>query len=91
LTAYFVTARLLGREPVLPPPTTALGGLIAHLGRNAADYQPSNITFSHIAPWDGPRLKKREKYEAMAARALADLEGFKAQVVPAELARALAG
>jgi methylenetetrahydrofolate--tRNA-(uracil-5-)-methyltransferase len=82
LTAYFVAARLRGAEPVLPPPTTALGGIITHLGRNPDDYQPSNITFSHIAPWDGKRLKKREKYEAMAERALRDLETFRQQVQP---------
>jgi methylenetetrahydrofolate--tRNA-(uracil-5-)-methyltransferase len=83
LTAYFVAARLRGAEPVLPPPTTALGGILTHLGRNPDDYQPSNITFSHIAPWDGKRLKKREKYEAMAERALRDLETFRQQVQPA--------
>ena len=73
LCAMFVADRLLGREPVPPPVTTALGGLLTHLKRNADDYQPSNITFSHIAPWDGTRLKKREKYEAMAERALREL------------------
>jgi methylenetetrahydrofolate--tRNA-(uracil-5-)-methyltransferase len=73
LVARFVAERLAGREPVLPPPTTALGGLIAHLGRHAEDYQPSNITFSHLSPHTGPRLKKRAKYEAMAVRALSDL------------------
>jgi methylenetetrahydrofolate--tRNA-(uracil-5-)-methyltransferase len=73
LCALFVADRLLGRQPLPPPPTTALGGLLTHLKRNPDDYQPSNITFSHIAPWDGTRLKKREKYEAMAERALRDL------------------
>ena len=73
LCALFVADRLQGREPVPPPLTTALGGLLTHLKRNADDYQPSNITFSHIAAWDGTRLKKREKYEAMAERALRDL------------------
>jgi methylenetetrahydrofolate--tRNA-(uracil-5-)-methyltransferase len=83
LTAFFVAARLRGEEPVLPPRTTALGGIHTHLGRNADDYQPSNITFSHIAPWEGARLKKREKYQAMAERALRDLEAFRQAVVPA--------
>ena len=73
LCALFVADRLQGREPVPPPLTTALGGLLTHLKRNEKDYQPSNITFSHIAPWEGTRLKKREKYEAMAERALGDL------------------
>jgi methylenetetrahydrofolate--tRNA-(uracil-5-)-methyltransferase len=76
LVALFLLDRFAGREPVLPPPTTALGGLLTHVGRNGADYQPSNITFSHLPPWEGPRLKKRPKYEAMAARALADLDGW---------------
>jgi methylenetetrahydrofolate--tRNA-(uracil-5-)-methyltransferase len=73
LCALFIADRLSGREPLLPPPTTAHGGLVAHLGRNPSDYQPSNITFSHIAPWEGERLRKRAKYEAMAERALRDL------------------
>jgi methylenetetrahydrofolate--tRNA-(uracil-5-)-methyltransferase len=83
LAAFFVAARLGGHEPALPPPTTALGGIVTHLGRNADDYQPSNITFSHVAPWDGPRLPKRVKYEAMAERALRDLEQYRRQVQPA--------
>ena len=74
LVAYVIAERLAGREPVLPPATTAHGGLIAHTRRNAADYQPSNITFAHLAPWDGKRLKKRDKYQALAERALADLD-----------------
>ena len=84
LVARFIAERLSGREPRLPPPTTAHGGLVAHLSRHAEDYQPSNITFSHIAPWEPrvlpngklERLAKRTKYEAMAERALADLEGW---------------
>lgn len=74
LAAYIVAERLFGREPVLPPKTTAHGGLVAHWSRKVDDYQPSNITFSHIAPWDGPRLHKRARYDAMAHRALADLQ-----------------
>ena len=81
LVARFLCERFAGREPVLPPPTTALGGLVTHLSRHPDDYQPSNITFSHLAPHVpavGPngkliRLAKRAKYEAMAERALADL------------------
>src|SRR5690606_33772086 len=80
LVGYFIAERLAGREPLLPPLTTAHRGLITQLSRNAEDYQPSNITFSHIEPWDGARLKKRMKYQAMAERALKDLEPFQAAV-----------
>lgn len=77
LAAHFLAERLEGREPELPPPTTAHGGLLAQLRRNPEDYQPSNITFSHLAPWQGDRLKKREKYQAMAERALGDLASWR--------------
>jgi len=76
LCALFIAERLAGREPVLPPKTTAHGGLITHLSRDANGYQPSNITFSHLPPWDGKRLQKRAKYAAIAERALADLESW---------------
>ena len=83
LVARFVAERLSGREPRLPPPTTALGGLVAQLSRHPGDYQPSNITFSHIAPYEGKRLKKRAKYEVMAERALRDLAEWQGTEKPA--------
>jgi methylenetetrahydrofolate--tRNA-(uracil-5-)-methyltransferase len=67
----------------LPPATTALGGLIAQLSRNPDDYQPSNITFSHLEPYLGVRLKKRAKYEVMAERALVDLAAWAGTAQPA--------
>lgn len=70
VAALILVDRLAGREPLLPPSETALGGLLTHLSRHAEDYQPSNITFSHLPPWEGSRLKKRMKYEAMAERSL---------------------
>lgn len=73
LAAWCVAERLAGREPRLPPRTTAHGGLITQIGRNPDDYQPSNITFSHLPPLEGTRLKKRARYEALAERALGDL------------------
>jgi methylenetetrahydrofolate--tRNA-(uracil-5-)-methyltransferase len=59
LSALIVSARLGGKEPSLPPPTTAHGGLLAHLSRETKDYQPSNITFAHLPPLEGmnrPRM-----------------------------------
>src|SRR5690606_22420103 len=73
LVALILFDRLNGRTPLLPPPTTALGGILTHVSRNPESYQPSNITFSHLSPWAGPRLTKTARYEAMAARALDDL------------------
>jgi methylenetetrahydrofolate--tRNA-(uracil-5-)-methyltransferase len=52
---------------------TAHAGLIRQTSRHADDYQPSNITFAHLPPWEGARLSKRAKYEAMAERSLDSL------------------
>jgi methylenetetrahydrofolate--tRNA-(uracil-5-)-methyltransferase len=79
LVAHFIARRHAGHEPELPPLSTAHRGLIVQTRRNAEDYQPSNITFSHVAPWDGPRMKKRERYAAMSERALVDLAAWAAR------------
>ena len=76
LAAWFIARALEGLPVAPPPPATAHAGLLTQLSRNGDDYQPSNITFSHLPPWDGPRLPKRTKYEAMAARALRALSAW---------------
>ncbi len=84
LCALFIVDRLAGREPRVPPKTTAHGGLLTQLARGEATYQPSNITFSHLPPWEGKRLQKRAKYEAIAERALRDLAEYIAARGPSE-------
>src|SRR5580692_7144526 len=64
---------LLGHAVTPPPPTTALGGVLTHLGRETKDYQPSNVTWAWLPPLADRRMKKRERYEAMAERALSEL------------------
>jgi methylenetetrahydrofolate--tRNA-(uracil-5-)-methyltransferase len=70
-------AQSLGGHAVTPPPaTTALGGVITHLQRDVKDYQPSNVTWAWLPPLQNRRLKKHERYEATAHRALADLAAW---------------
>ncbi len=76
LAAHFIAERLAGRQPSLPPTMTAHAGLLRQTKRHPEDYQPSNITFAHLPPWEGKRLKKRAKYEAMAERALSALSDW---------------
>jgi methylenetetrahydrofolate--tRNA-(uracil-5-)-methyltransferase len=59
-----------------PPETTALGGIRTHLARPQPRYQPSNITWACMPPLGDRKLKKRERYARMAARALEDLGGW---------------
>jgi methylenetetrahydrofolate--tRNA-(uracil-5-)-methyltransferase len=66
---------LLGHSVTPPPPTTALGGVLTHLGRGA-DYQPSNVTWAWLPPVSDRRLRKQDRYEAMARRALGDLAAW---------------
>jgi methylenetetrahydrofolate--tRNA-(uracil-5-)-methyltransferase len=82
LCAIMLADRLAGQTIVRPPPTTAFGGLLTHLSRDPGDkhgFQPSNITWAHIPPipYEGKKKQpKPEKYEAMAQRALRDLEAW---------------
>jgi methylenetetrahydrofolate--tRNA-(uracil-5-)-methyltransferase len=71
--ARLLADRLFERTLSPPPVTTALGGICTHLRRPVERYQPSNITWAHLPPLENSRLRKRERYEAMAARALGDL------------------
>ena len=64
---------LRGQVVTPPPPTTALGGVLTHLRGQAGDYQPSNVTWAWLPPLADRRLKKRERYAAMAGRALEEL------------------
>ena len=63
-----------------PPQTTALGALLHHItGGAAADsFQPMNVNFGLMppppAPTGGKRPKGRMRKQAMAQRALADLD-----------------
>jgi methylenetetrahydrofolate--tRNA-(uracil-5-)-methyltransferase len=75
-------AQSLRGEPFAPPPpTTALGGVRTHLARSAGPgtYQPSNVTWAWLPPLPNRRLKKRDRYDAMAARALEHLAAWMGQ------------
>ena len=74
LCAIMLAQSIRGEALDMPPPTTALGGIRAHLARVVPDFQPSNVTWAHIAPMpELRRMKKRERYEAMSERAVRDL------------------
>jgi methylenetetrahydrofolate--tRNA-(uracil-5-)-methyltransferase len=74
LAGRFAAAERLGRAPVLPPETTAIGALLAHItrGGDAATFQPMNVNFGLFPPIEGG-VRKSERKAALSARALADL------------------
>jgi methylenetetrahydrofolate--tRNA-(uracil-5-)-methyltransferase len=67
-----------GRPLELPPATTALGGLLRHLSTVQKHFQPTNVTFALIPPiaHAGKKLKKAERGELLATRALAELAEY---------------
>jgi methylenetetrahydrofolate--tRNA-(uracil-5-)-methyltransferase len=74
--------RARGGDPPAPPPTTAHGALLGHLMEgNPRDFQPMNVNYGLFPPIEGlpRRMRKREKHERYAERALRDLAGFAAE------------
>lgn len=71
-------ARLLaGEEPLVPPPTTMLGALYRYLREaDSSRFQPMNANFGLVEPLDPPVRDKGKKKEALAARALREMERF---------------
>ena len=70
-------ARMLaGREPVTPPPSTALGSLIAYVtDRDRKDFQPMNANYGLFPPL-AERVRGRDKKQALGQRALAVLDDW---------------
>jgi methylenetetrahydrofolate--tRNA-(uracil-5-)-methyltransferase len=71
--AVMLAQALHGLPTSPPPPSTALGGVRTHLGRAAEPYQPSNVTWAWLPPHENRRLRKRDRYQALAERSLAAL------------------
>jgi methylenetetrahydrofolate--tRNA-(uracil-5-)-methyltransferase len=61
-------------DPVFPPPTTALGGVLRYIADpERKRFQPMNVNFGLI-PSLPARLGGKAKKELLAQRALADLD-----------------
>lgn len=66
-----------GLEPVLPPPTTMLGGLMHYLrDSDPKHFQPMNSNFGLIDPLPGRWKDKRLKREKLAERAAEELAAW---------------
>ncbi len=75
LTGRFAAAERRGFSPAAPPSTTAMGALLRHItgGADANTFQPMNVNFGLFPPLDGT-LRGKERKQALAARALSDLD-----------------
>jgi len=99
LTGRLAAAEALGQPIAPPPPTTALGALVAHitgghLGLSGGSFQPMNVNYGLFPPMEAPRRsadgkrltppeRGRAKKRLMSIRALADLDAWLAGPVSA--------
>jgi methylenetetrahydrofolate--tRNA-(uracil-5-)-methyltransferase len=74
MAGRFAMAETLGTAPRLPPRTTAMGALLAHITGDALaeTFQPMNVNFGLFPPLH--EVGKKARKAAYAARALADLD-----------------
>ncbi|MHB1404754.1 MAG: methylenetetrahydrofolate--tRNA-(uracil(54)-C(5))-methyltransferase (FADH(2)-oxidizing) TrmFO [Desulfitobacteriaceae bacterium] len=72
--------RLSGRETLVFPAETAIGGLARHIeGSPSQDFQPMNINFGLLPPLPERIRNKREKNLKISGRALRSLKEFMEQ------------
>jgi methylenetetrahydrofolate--tRNA-(uracil-5-)-methyltransferase len=71
-------ARLFrGQSTVVPPETTTLGSLCRYVSAaEARNYQPTNVAFGLLPPLEPPIRSRRLRHQALAERALRDMERF---------------
>jgi len=81
LLAGLNAAALATGEPASAPPrTTAIGALAYYVSHaDPAHYEPSNITFGIMQPLEKAPKSKKQRNEALSARALADLDRWLAR------------
>jgi methylenetetrahydrofolate--tRNA-(uracil-5-)-methyltransferase len=86
LAGLFASAEKGGERMSPPPPTTALGALLAHItrGADAATFQPMNVNFGLFPPLDETAVRGRDRKRLMARRALADLDHWLGRKAAAE-------
>jgi methylenetetrahydrofolate--tRNA-(uracil-5-)-methyltransferase len=81
LAGRFAAAERQDRTPEMPPVTTCLGALLGHItGGHLADesgkgFQPMNVNFGLFPPLE-VRKRGRDRKQAMARRALDDLDAW---------------
>lgn len=77
LAALNTWAARSGRQPVVLPPTTALGSLIAYAtDPHSHPYQPMHVNFGLLPALDPPVKGKRARYAAYSARARNDMIAY---------------
>lgn len=71
--------RLQGKPSLILPLETMMGALAAHVATPTADFQPMGANFGILPPLDTPIRDKKQRYAALADRAVARLTEMKGE------------
>ena len=77
LAAVHMLERLKGDTPKIPDNTTVMGALSAHISGANVNFQPMNANFGILKPLDKVIRDKKQRYAALAERALEGIKQYK--------------
>ncbi len=77
LAAVHMLERLKGDTPKIPDNTTVMGALSAHISGVNVNFQPMNANFGILKPLDKVIRDKKQRYAALAERALESIKQYK--------------
>ena len=77
LAAVHMARKLSGKEAIVPPETTVLGALSAHISGANEDFQPMNANFGILKSSETPIKDKKQRYAFVARRALDGVREYK--------------
>lgn len=80
LAAVHMLEKLNGNQPVIPDNTTILGALSAHISGANEDFQPMNANFGILKSLDKIIKDKKQRYAALAQRALENIREYKGKL-----------
>ncbi len=74
LAGQFIVQERMGKTPIPPPNTTALGSLLNHIttATHAKTFQPMNVNFGLFPPFD-EKVRRAQRKQRLSQRALTDL------------------
>jgi len=82
LAGINVSRMLRGLEPVVPPETTMLGGLVRYITEPKDELQPMNPNFALLPDLERKVKDKRKRKALKAQRALKDMQEFSDYLAP---------
>ena len=79
LAAINLYQKLQGGDLSVPDNTTVLGALSAHISAPNENFQPMNANFGILAPLEEYIRDKKQRYRALAERAIENIKIYKAE------------